>query len=246
MARIDDLLVQGLRSLPAKPPDETASQADKKRYSELMSQAIAYAFAEELRQRGLEGALPAVPGELGASGAEKRISGGIGAKKVDVSWATDESGLMLGMSIKTINWKDKRTGNYQKNLTNRRGDLLVEATTLHRRFPFAVLAGWLFLDAGAATDATPLRRSTLDNAHPRLRLFTGRREPHGRDEQFETLLVCLVQATPFNASVTTYEAGRPDEQLELEKVFDSIIEVVAERNFDFYEAEEGQLRRTTG
>src|SRR3546814_5928739 len=75
------------------------------------------------------------------SGAERRMAGGIGAKKVDVTWATEESGLLLGISIKTINFRDVRTRNFQKSLTNRRGDMLIEAVTLHRRFPYAVLAG---------------------------------------------------------------------------------------------------------
>ena len=70
-----------------------------------------------------------------------RAAGGIGAKKVDVTWATEEGGLLLGISIKGINFRDRRSKNFQKNLTNRRGDMLFEAVTLHRRFPYAVLGG---------------------------------------------------------------------------------------------------------
>lgn len=85
MARIDDLLAAALKGLPAKPAD-TASQADKKRYSERVSEVVAQAIAEELRQRGLKGARPAPPGYLDSSGAERRMAGGLGAKKVDVTW----------------------------------------------------------------------------------------------------------------------------------------------------------------
>ncbi len=56
---------------------------------------------------------------------------------------------MLAMSVKSINFADGTTGNYQKNLTNRRGDMLFEAVTLHRRFPYAVLAGILIFDEGS-------------------------------------------------------------------------------------------------
>lgn len=245
MARVDDLLLAALGRLPNKPPED-AGQSEKKRYSELMSNAIAEAFAEELRERGLAEARPAPPGVIGMSGAERRMAGGIGAKKLDVSWATEESGLLVGLSIKTINWMDRRSGNYQKNLTNRRGDLLFEATTLHRRFPYAVLAGFLFLDAGAASDDTDLRRSTFENAHPRLRLFTGREEPFGRDEQFEVLCVCLVDANPFQSSLEIYEAGHPESPLALGDVFNRLIESIATRNFDFYEYLDGNLHRTTG
>jgi len=126
-----------------------------------MSASLAVALGQELRARGMREVRPAEPGELGLSGAERRLAGGIGAKKVDVSWATEESGLMLAVSIKTISFKDARSANFQKNLINRRGDMLIEAVTLHRRFPYAVLVGLLFLDKEAEKDATERRRSTF-------------------------------------------------------------------------------------
>ena len=95
------------------------------------------------------------------------MTGGIGAKKVDVTWATEEGGLLLGISIKGINFRDGRSKNFRKNLTNRRGDMLFEAVTLHRRFPYAVLGGLFFLDHEAKYDATARRRSTFVNAHAR-------------------------------------------------------------------------------
>jgi hypothetical protein len=65
--------------------------------------------------------------------------------------------------------------------------------------------GLLFLDKDARTDGTAKRRSTFDNAFPRLRLFTGRSDPAGRDEQFERLYLLLVDANPFNPGL---EASR--------------------------------------
>jgi len=242
MARVDELLHAALKQLPAKPAD-TVNSADKKRYSELMSEKVAQALAEELRQRGMPEARPAPPGQVGLSGAERRLAGGIGAKKVDVTWATEDSGLLLALSVKTINFKDRRSGNFQKNLTNRRADMLIEAVTLHRRFPYAVLCGLLFLDAGAATDGTRSRRNTALNAHQRLRLFTGRSDPAGRDEQFERLFLLLVDANPFNPTWNVHEVGRPDQPVELAHALDQVIELVAERNFDFYEALDGQIHK---
>lgn len=241
MTDIDALLEAALKSLPAKPED-TAPASVKKRYSEQVSNAVAPAFAEELRRRGLASARPAPPGVVGLSGAERRMAGAIGAKKVDVTWATEESGLLLALSIKSINFRDNRTGNFQKNLTNRRGDLLYEAVTLHRRFPYAVLGGFLFLDRGAAADNTASRRSTFINADSRLRLFDGRNDPAGRDEQYERLYVVLLEATPFSAWWETYRVGRPTEPLALKDALDDMITLVAERNPDFYEADAGVLR----
>lgn len=242
MARIDDLIIAALKTLPEKPPDEAATQAQKKRYSERVSAVVALAIAQELRNRGLQGAFPTEPGDKDLSGAERRMAGGIGAKKVDVTWATEESGLVLAVSIKSINWKDKKTNNYQKNLTNRRGDMLFESVTLHRRFPFAVIVGLLFLDKGAAEDGTPKRLNTFENAHNRLRLFTGRTDPAGRDEQYEHLYILLLDSTPpFAGALTAYEAGN-QEPLALEKIFDDMVKLVAERNADFYEYIDGHLR----
>lgn len=88
-------------------------------------------------------------------------AGGLGAKKVDVTWATEESGLLLAISVETIIFKDASTGNYEKNLVNRRSDKLMQAVTLHRRFPYVVLAGLFFFDSGAAKDGTGRWLSTL-------------------------------------------------------------------------------------
>src|SRR5690349_24840825 len=115
MARVDDLVHEGLMSLKSKPLD-AASQGEKKRYSELVSQVVAVALAQELRDRGLSQARPSPAGEMDKSGAERRMAGGIGAKKVDVTWATEESGLLLAVSVKTVNFRDKKTKNFQKNL----------------------------------------------------------------------------------------------------------------------------------
>lgn len=241
MARVDDLLEEGLKRLPPKPPD-SALQGPKRRYSELVSEAVALALAAELRHRGLREARPAPPGVMDSSGAERRMAGGLGAKKVDVTWATEEAGLLLAISVKTINFKDGATGNYQKNLVNRRGDMLMEAVTLHRRFPYGVLAGFFFLDKGAAADNTARRKSTFMNAHARLRLFTGRNDPAGRDEQFERFYLLLLEASPTAVDLKAFEVGKPDTPVPLDQVMDDLLSLVAERNPDFYEFEAGRLR----
>jgi hypothetical protein len=242
VARIDDLLCTALKALPPKPPD-TASREAKRAYSEAMSAKVAVAMAEELRHRGMREARPSGPGDVGTSGAERRLAGGIGAKKVDVTWTTEESGLLLGISIKTINFRDGRSDNFQKNLINRRGDMLGEALTLHRRFPYAVVAGFLFLDKGAKTDQTARRKSTFENAFPRLRLFTGRLDPAGRDEQFERLCLVLVDANPFQPTWECYQVSNAAARLALTDVLDDLVTLVGERNFDFYETSGGSVRR---
>jgi len=243
MARVEERLAAALRGLGDKPSD-TAAASVKKRYSERVSQVVAEVFAAELRERGLDTALPAPPGEVDRSGAERRMSGGIGAKKVDVTWATEESGLILAISVKTINFRDGRSSNFQKNLTNRRSDLLFEAVTLHRKFPYAVLAGFFILDHEAGADQTDRRKSTFENAHLRLRLFTGRSDPAGRDEQYERLYVVLMKAGSTDVSFDVYLAGEPERPIALDSIFDALLELVTERDPDFYEIDDdGELKR---
>ena len=242
MSRLEDLVTTALKNLPAKPSD-SASAPEKKAYSEKVSNAIAPAFAAELRHRGLIGSRPTLPGDVGGSGAERRMAGAIGAKKVDVTWATEESGLLLALSIKSVNFRDGRSGNFQKNITNRRGDLLYEAVTLHRRFPYAVLGGFMFLDRAAAEDDTPKRRSTFLNTEYRLRLFDGRNDPSGRDEQYERLYVVQLDANPFTPWWQVYRVGRVTEPTTFDAAFTDLLDLVAQRNPDFYDCVEGMLRK---
>ncbi|MCD6673398.1 MAG: hypothetical protein LT106_11130 [Burkholderiaceae bacterium] len=243
MARIDDLLIEALKTLPPKPSDN-ASRDVKKNYSEKVSQVVAVAIAAELRTRGLKEARPNEV-TVGDSGAERRMAGGLGAKKVDVTWATPESGLLLSISVKTINFKDKRSNNYQKNLTNRRGDMLMEAVTLHRRFPYAVIAAFFFLDKGAESDHNGItRKSTFENANRRLRLFDGRNDPAGRDEQFERFYLLLLNTAVSPPSIEAYRVGdAAATQTPLSDVFDDLLKLVEKRNSDFYEFLDGVLRR---
>lgn len=242
MSRLDDRLIAAIKAAGVKPAD-TESAPTKKNYNQRLSDCIALALAAELRDRGMKEARPSGPGEVGPSGAERRLAGGIGAKKVDVSWATEESGLIFAVSVKSIMFRDGASKNFQKNLTNRRGDMLVEAVTLHRRFPYAVLAALFILDANAANDGTARRNSTFENAFPRLRLFTRRPDPSGREEQFERFFVALVDANQFRPSVRVFEVNDGKKEIDLDTALDELIELVGERNFDLYDGTDGRIKK---
>lgn len=244
MPTAEELISAALRQLPDKPLD-AATQSAKKAYSEKMSSVVALAVAQALRDRGLAEARPAEPGVLDQSGAERRMAGGIGAKKVDVTWATEESGLLLAISIKTINFRDARSQNFQKNLTNRRGDMLIEAVTLHRRFPYAVLMGLLLLDSGAENDGTGRRGSTFGNAHDLLRMFDGRDDPAGRDEQYERFYLGLLNPDA-TLPPRVFRIGDPDKEVSITNLLDELISIVALRNPDLYVERDGKLSKRRG
>jgi hypothetical protein len=114
--------------------------------------------------------------------------------------------------------------------------------TLHRRFPYAVLSAWLFLDAQAAHDQTDRRRSTFQNAFPRLRLFTGRQDPAGREEQFERLYLLLLDTNPFTPN-DCYHVADPSFPVDIDEALTDLVNLVGERNFDLYEAMDGGIRK---
>lgn len=237
----DEAVLGAIQAAGIKPSDD-ASREDKKNYSERLSNRLAVAISRELAARGLDDCRP-LEGEDGEpAGGERRIAGGIGAKKVDVSWTVDSGGLLLALSIKTISFRDGRTGNYQKNLANRRGDMLFETVTLHRRFPFAVIGGFFFLDWGAGEDGTDRRESTQRNAHDLLRLFTGRADPAGREEQLERLYVVRYGADPGEVRIEVHEAGQVDgPPTSMESAMTELLQTVADRNSDFYDFRDGGL-----
>jgi len=123
--------------------------------------------------------------------------------------------------------------------------MLFELTTLHRRFPYAVLAGFFFLDKGAAADQTGRRKSTFVNAHTRLRMFTGRNDPAGRPEQYERLFIVLVDATPETPLHQVYRVGDHQHPIPLSQALAELLDLLAERNPDFYEVVDGKLEKAT-
>jgi hypothetical protein len=123
--------------------------------------------------------------------------------------------------------------------------MLMEAVTLHRRFPYAVIAGLFLLDKDAETDLTARRRSTLANAHARLQLFTDRNDPAGREEQFERFYLILIDAAPDRVQLRPFAVGDPDTELSMAGILDDLLKLVVQRTPDFYEFENGRLRKAT-
>lgn len=52
-----------------------------------------------------------------------------------------------------------------------------------------------------------------------------------------------VRRQPVNPSFDVYHVGQPDEQIAWEDIFENIVQTTAERNFDFYEVDDGAVRR---
>jgi hypothetical protein len=84
-------------------------QARKKNFAEGLSRELASRIAHALRSR-FAGIFPDEHGFR----QESRARSAKGFKKLDVNYSTPELGLGLGVSIKTINFRDAATNRYTK------------------------------------------------------------------------------------------------------------------------------------
>ncbi len=165
-------------------PSPDASQASKKRYSELLSKHLATEVAEGLRRTGL----PHVRPERGGPG-ERAFQGGLGPKKVDVTYSDEQHGLLLAVTIKSIS-----SPPFGKNLKNRFADLCTEAITLHMRFPYSVICAAFAFPVAADMDVTPGRPiSTFRRAMKLLATIDGRTDYTDPGEKFENVTLLLFQ-----------------------------------------------------
>ena len=223
------------RALAAVPrPLDAAVQGEKTAYGTHLAKQMAMVLSGELTSMGVPDCRP---NPTSGSGAERSFAGGIGSKQVDVSYATEEIGLVMGISIKGIYFPDatrlKKDGHtyFAKNLVNRKGDMLAEATTLHKRFPYAVLGGLFFFDRRAASDNRSAKRSTYDRCHRAFKPFANRLSHADADEKYECFALGLCDATSYELSWV----GDPTKSITLNQFLATILQRVAEVNSDHFD-----------
>ena len=170
-------------------PAEDAPRGDKKNYAERFSRSLSTAFANALRA-----GFPGIKPDPDGGGQESNARTAKGVKKLDVNYSTPELGLGLGVSIKTLNFRDGRTARYTKNYTRIDNELRAEAIDYHRRQPYAVMVGVIFLPADSVDDgkgSDPI--SSFGGAVKIFRHRAGRVEPDQEPELFELVLIGLYQ-----------------------------------------------------
>ena len=199
-------------------------EPSKKRYSELLSQKLAQEVAAGLRAIGFPNVKP-MPGGVG----EKAFQGGLGPKRVDVSYADERHGLILAVSIKTITSEP-----FGKNLKNRFYDLCPEGITLHLRFPYSVVCALFCFPSAANEDLTPARKvSTFERCAKLLATISGRQEYTDPGEKFENVTMMLFQPLTRDPEVKPWirliDAISNRQMIEAE-YFDMIRQIYNRRN----------------
>ncbi len=217
MSLLDAVTDTGLR------PSDDAKQADKKRYSEILSNHLAVEVGEGLHSQGFPNVKPIRGGP-----GEKAFQGGLGPKKVDVSYADEQHGLLLAVSIKTISYAP-----FWKNLKNRFADLCTEAITLHMRFPYSVVCALFAFPVYADEDTTRGRMvSTFQRATKLFKTISGREEYTDPGEKFEDVTMLLYQPLADDGSAPWVKLVncQTGNELSEQEYFDMLCCIYNERN----------------
>jgi hypothetical protein len=159
-------------------------RAVKHAYANRLSTCLAQKIADGLRPkfRGI------LPDEHGAK-HESKSGSASGLKKLDVNYSNPQIGLGLGVSIKTLNFRDEGTGRFTKNVKRLDGELRAEAQDYHLRQPFAVLIALVFMPDEAANDSKT--KSSLRHAWEVFRGRSGRKSTTNEASLFERFWLCV-------------------------------------------------------
>jgi hypothetical protein len=200
-------------------------------YGRYFSDALAQVVANALRTRGFHGVLPDESGQ----GLESQSRTSHGFKKLDVNYSTPEMGLGLGISIKSINFRDPTSARYTKNYSRNDNELRAEAMDYHQRQPYSVLAACLFLPIDSCDDGSSGSEDEagISSFGAAVRYFA-RRSPRGsvRDEVdlFEKMFIC-VYSEDGGARFYDVERPRPPKEgrpsIDETVSFDGFIEAIA-------------------
>jgi hypothetical protein len=218
-------------------PGVKEAQTPKKNYAERLSRNIATCVANALRRK-FPGIMPTETGEK----QESRARTAKGLKKLDVNYSTPQLGLALGVSIKSINFRDyskknDKIGRYSKNYSRNDNELRAEATDYHQRQPYAVLIAVIFLPIDSCDDAgtgkgkeqgissfgacvryfrpRANRKSPRDDVDLFERVFIALYEPDG-DHKGRTMFFDVMNKPPKN------RRPREDELLTFDKLIEQI------------------------
>lgn len=226
-------IAQELHDAGDRTKIEVAAATHKKNYAERLSRGLANRFAGALR--------PTFPGILpDAAGRqhESRARTSKGFKKLDVNYSTLELGLGLGVSIKTINFRDAKTKRYTKNYTRADGELRAEASDYHDRQPYAVMVAVIFLPADSCDDGSARNPSSFGQAVQIFRGRAGRGAPTESPVLFERVFIGLYETRPerfgdvvfFDVMESPPRVGPPGKSLRLADVVAEIGSTYDERN----------------
>jgi hypothetical protein len=181
MANGHPVLLEVLKAA-APRPDDASLPKERIAYAVRFADAMALRIASDLSAR-LEG----------IEATTKRSAGSLrGPKQLDVNFSTPQMGLALGISLKSVHLRDSGgAARYTHNMKRNEEELRIEASGYHKRQPYAVMVGVLFLPFDSCSDGKKDNPSSFGSFVRHLRPYCGRLGPQDDADKFERLFVGL-------------------------------------------------------
>ena len=223
----------------APRPTQADNTAEKIRYATRFADSMAEHIADDLRPR-----------LKGIEATTKKSAGSVfGKKQLDVNFSTPELGLALGISLKSVHIRD--VGGAQRYTHNRKRneeELRIEASGYHKRQPYAVMVGVLFLPFDSCDDGKN-EASSFGSWVRHLRPYAGRDEPDDEIDKFEKIYIALYQPDGtdmqfFDVQKDPPKTGRPATLLTYSDFLDAVYREYLWRNqadFKWAEGEEAPI-----
>jgi hypothetical protein len=179
-------------------------------------------FADKMAEVLARDLAPKMKGIRATTKREASSTGG--RKQIDVNFSTPHLGLALGVSLKSVHIREA-TGaqRYTHNMKRNEEELRIEASGYHRRQPYAVIIGVLFLPYDSCEDARlEMTSSSFGSWVRKLRPYSGRSGPIDDADRFEKLFIGLYAPDGsdlrfFDVDTDPPKNGRPPTDGELFK-----------------------------
>lgn len=203
-------------------------------YATRFANAMAVYVANAFRAR-----FPEIKPDATGRGVESKSRAVRGLKKLDVNYSTQQAGLLLGISLKSVHVRDKEPKHrFHHNPKRNDEELRVEAAGYHQRQPYAVLVAVVMLPFEACEDADA-RPSSFGTWVQYLWPLARRSDPHGDLDRFEHVFVALYDPDPrkhelvfFDVTDAPPKSGRPraEKTLSLEGFVERVTATYEKRN----------------
>lgn len=216
-------------------PTESDTSGDKIQYAVRFADAMALAMARDLspRLKGIEAT------------TKRSATSAQGRKQLDVNFSTPGLGLALGISLKSVHIRDAGSATrYTHNMKRNEEELRIEASGYHKRQPYAVMIGVLFLPLDSCTDGKKDNASSFGSFVRKLRPYSGRQDPHDDADKFERIFVALYDPKGsemkfFDIEKAPPKNSRPKELLSYDEFLDASYHAYLARNSAEFEWAEG-------
>lgn len=207
-------------------PESGADARIKNRYAIRFAEEVANLIARDLAPRlsGIQAT------------ARREASSVAGRKQLDVNFSTPHLGLAVGISLKSVHIREA-TGaqRYTHNMKRNEEELRIEATGYHKRQPYAVMIGVLWLPFDSCDDGKKGNPSSFGSWVRHLRPYAGRRTPADDADRFERIYIGLYAPDGsalgfFDVEANPPKNGKPRRLMLYDDFLDAVYREYSTRN----------------